>query len=723
MTSTPSFPLGAIAALFLLIGPVPAGFAQDSDAERSEEAAEKESDGRGDVEMTLPALYVQGTEATRHYGVTGTKTGTALVETPQSVSVVGNEQIREQGVDSLAQALRYAPGVDGEPFGFEPRTTFIRMRGFDATTTSLYRDGLQLRNPRFAVGYNIELYGAERIDILRGPASVLYGQGSPGGLINYVSKRPRPYTFGEAELEVGSFDRRQGQFDFGAPAGDSGALAWRLTGLVRDSETQVDFVDDDREFVAPSLTWRPGANTSITFLGYYQTDETRASQALPAEGTKDPNPNGRAPIDLFTGEPDVDRYDREEYSVGWLAEHHLGDDWVLRQNARLYASELDDVTVYVEGLDPDDLRTLSRSVFGSFGDLDGIAVDNQSQWNFETGGLAHTLLFGVDYQDVEVGSVQTFGPAPSLDAFDPVYGAPVEEPPVFADTVTEQEQLGVYLQDQIELGRWVATLNARYDEAETTTVNRLAGTTTRQDDGEFTGRAGLVYLADNGLAPYVSYAESFLPTLEVGGDGEPLQPESGEQLEFGLKYQPPGARSFVTLSYFDIARDNVVESDPATFVPIQTGEITSRGVEFEAVADFAWGLDIIAAYTWLDMEITESAIDSQLGERPAQVPEQRASIWGDYRFQGGALQGLGLGLGVRYNGATYGDVPNSVRVPGETVVDAAVYYETDSLELALNLHNALDERVISGCFRRTTVLCTYGQERTVSASVRYRWGR
>lgn len=694
--------------------------AQSTSAEPIDEAEEARPD---EDEMALPRVYVRGARGGRHYGITGTKTGTPLIETPQSVSVITEEQIREQGVDDLAQALRYAPGVSGEPFGFEPRTTFIRLRGFDATTNGLYRDGLQLRNPRFAVGYNIELYGAERVDVLRGPASVLYGQGSPGGLINYISKRPKPFSFGEAEIELGSFDQVQGQFDFGAPVGESGALAYRLTGLVRDSDTQVDFINNDRVFIAPSLTWRPGINTSITFLGYYQDDESRASQAYPAEGTFQPNPNGRVPTNRFTGEPDVDQYDRQEYSVGWLAEHQLTGDWILRQNARVYASELDDVTVFVNGLDQTDLRTLNRFIFGSFGDLDGLAIDNQAQWDFGTGNVQHTLLFGLDYQDVDVGSVQTFGGAPSLDVFDPVYGADVPEPPVFSNTDTSQQQLGFYVQDQLEFGRWTMTLNGRWDQAETTTLDRQSGGATEQDDEEFTGRAGLVYLADNGLAPYISYSTSFLPALGTNAEGNPLKPETGEQLEAGVKYQPPGARSFVTFALFDIERDDVVEFDPATFLPIQTGQIRSRGLEIEAVADFRWGLDVIASYSYLDMEIRESVIESQLGERPAQVPEHKASIWADYQVRGGALDGLGFGLGVRYNGETFGNVPNTVKVPDHTLVDAAAYYDLGAWQLSLNLQNALDNRFVPGCFVRSSVLCTYGQVRTVSGSVRYRWGR
>jgi len=427
--------------------------------------------------------------------------------------------------------------------------------------------------------------------------------------------------------------------------------------------------------------------------------------------------------DRFTGEPDVDRYDRQEYSVGWLAEHHLTASWVLRQNARYYASELDDVTVFVNGLDQDDLRSLQRAVFGSFGDLDGFAIDNQAQWSFSTGALDHTLLFGFDYQDVDVTSLQTFGSAPPLDVFDPVFGADVPEPPVFTDTDTEQEQIGFYIQDQVEFGRWVMTLNARYDEAETTTENLLADSVTDQEDEEFTGRVGLVYLADNGLAPYVSYSESFLPSLGTNAEGDPLDPEFGEQVELGVKYQPPGMRSFVTLALFDLERTNVVEFDPATFLPIQTGKIRSRGLEIEAVADFDWGLDVIASYSYLDMDIRESVIESNIGERPQQVPEHKFSIWGDYRIRKGPLDGLGIGLGVRYNGETFGNVPNTVRVPDHTVVDAAVYYDIGSVELAVNLQNALDNRFVPGCFVRSSVLCTFGQARTVSGSIRYRWGR
>lgn len=293
-------------------------------------------------------------------------------------------------------------------------------------------------------------------------------------------------------------------------------------------------------------------------------------------------------------------------------------------------------------------------------------MDNQAQTEFDTGAAHHTLLIGLDYQDVDVGSGQTFAGAPPLDVFDPVYGTPVPDPPVFSDTDTGQEQLGLYVQDQIEFtDRWVLSLNGRHDRAETVTVNQTAGTTSEQEDEAFTGRAGLVYLDDNDFAPYVSYSESFLPSL--GTD-----PETGRQIETGVKYQPPGGNGFVTLALFELTREDVVETDPATFLPVQTGEVRSRGIELEAVASFDNGLDLTASYSYLDMEITESVDPQEVGERPTQVPDQQASIWADNRF-------------------------------------------------SLNVQNALDDEHVSGCFVRSSVLCTYGQTRTVSGSIRYRW--
>jgi iron complex outermembrane receptor protein len=310
---------------------------------------------------------VIGYRATR--SATATKTDTPLIETPQSISVITRDRLEAQDVKTLAEALRYTAGVQGEPFGFDPRFTTLRIRGFDASDTGLYRDGLQLRNPGFAVSFNLEPYGVERIEVLKGPASILYGAGSPGGLVNLVSKRPTQVPFRVVEFAAGSFDRLQGQFDLSGPVDEAGVFSYRLTGLARDSDTQVDFIENNRLFIAPAFTWRPSDNTTLTLLTHYQGDETRASQAIPAEGTRFPNPHGRIPTHRFTGEPDVDKYERTEFSLAYLWEHRASDALTLRQNARYYANDLDHVTIFSSMLRADQ-RTLDRLVFVSDGELE-----------------------------------------------------------------------------------------------------------------------------------------------------------------------------------------------------------------------------------------------------------------------------------------------------------------------------------------------------------------
>ena len=644
-----------------------------------------------------------------------------LIETPQAISVVTRERLEIRNANSLAEAARYAPGIQAEPFGVEPRFTWLRLRGFDATTTGLYRDGLQLRNPNYAVSFNLEPYGAEQIEVLRGPASVLYGAGSPGGLVNYVTKRPSAVPIREVELEIGSNERLQGQFDLGGPVNEASTVSYRLTGLLRDSETQVEFVGDDRVFIAPAFGWRPGGATTLTLLGYYQDDETRASQALPAEGLLTENPFGEVPLDRFTGEPDVDRYEATTFSAGYLFEHDATDALSLRQKLRFYGAELDDVTVFASALQPD-ARTLDRFLFESFGEMDGLAIDNQAQLELRTGPLSHTLLGGLDFQRLDVSSLQTFGAAPPLDVFDPVYGAPVADAPVFRDDLTDQRQTGFYLQDHIEVGeRWVLSLAGRYDWASTATENRLSNASTEQDDEAFTGRAGLLYRSPIGLAPYASYSESFLPALGTDAEGKPFEPELGRQYEVGLKYQPPGQSSFVTVALFDLARENFLQFDPATFLQVQTGEVVSRGIELEGVSSFPSGVDVVASVTWLDQEITRSIVPAEIGERLTQTPELTASLWADYTLPQGGLSGLGVGAGVRHIGSSYGDIPNTVEVPAVTLLDAALFYDWKRFRFMLNAQNVLDERHVASAFVRGTPLATFGAERTLTARLRYRW--
>lgn len=707
----------------LLLGTASSGIVFAAEPDGAEDTISEEK------EVELPTITV--TEESAHdptvgFVVTsstaGTKTDTPLIETPQSISVITNAQMEVQNVSNLAEALRYTPGVNAEAFGFEPRLTWIRMRGFDVTTTGLFRDGLKLNNPGFAIGYSLEPYGAERLEVPRGPASVLYGQAGPGGLVNYVSKRPIFDPFGEIKFEAGSFDRFQGEFDVGGAIDQEKTLAYRLTGLFRGSETQVDFIQDNRIFVAPALTWKPGDNTSWTFLGHYQKDNTKSSQRLPAQGTLFFNPNGEIPTERFTGEPNIDGYDREEFSVTSLFEHRFNDVLTVRQNARYYLNKVDDRTIFPTALLAD-LRTVSRTLFESFGQVNAFTLDNMAQFDFSTGPLDHTLLSGVDFQYTDAEILQTFGAAPNLDIYNPVYGAAVALPPTFRNEDVIQDQVGLYLQDQIAFGeKWRVSLGGRYDFAHSETHSKLTDIDSGQEHSAFTGRAGLVYLADNGLAPYFSYATSFLPVLGTDVFGNVFVPETGEQYEFGIKYQPAGYNSFMTLAFFDLTRKNFLTPDPVTLINVQRGEARSRGVELEGVASLENGINLTASYAYLDTEVTESSFAVEIGEPLEYAPKHQAKLWADYTVQSGMASGLGIGGGVRYIGTSFGNsfaARNDLKIPGVTLFDTTVHYDFEQFSFAVNIHNVLDKEYVATGFTAGGDFATFGLRRMVTGSIKY----
>jgi iron complex outermembrane receptor protein len=392
---------------------------------------------------------VQEREGETSYVAEDTKTATKidipLIETPQSISVITRARMQAQEVNSIGEALRYTPGVRGEPFGFDSRLTWLQFRGFDNTTNGLFKDGLQLRNPAFGISYNLEPYGAEQLDVLRGPASFLYGQGSPGGLLNYVSKRPTLQSLHEVQFLAGSFGRYEGRFDFGGRINDSDTFSFRMTGLIRESGTQIDNVPNDRVYIAPALTWRMASTTSLTFFATYQKDRAGAFQWLPADGTLGFNPNGFVQPHRFTGQPSVDRYNRTEHSVGYEFHHQLSENWKFLQKMRYNSNETDNVSTYVLGLEPD-RRTAIRDQWSSYGKLTAIALDNQISGRLSTGPMQHTLLAGLDFQRISVRHNQNFAEASSVDIFNRYdYGTLGVVPYFDSKQDTKQLQTGVYI--------------------------------------------------------------------------------------------------------------------------------------------------------------------------------------------------------------------------------------------------------------------------------------
>lgn len=649
--------------------------------------------------------------------LTATKTDTPIVETPQSITVITRDQMASQNVQTVAEALLYSASVASEPYGADARYDWIFVRGFNQAENGLYIDGL--RQQSGGTGFRVDPFGLERIEVLRGPASVLYGQSSPGGIVNQVSKRPLASPRYDLELELGSFERYEAAFDLTGPIGDSD-WSYRVNSLLRKSDTQVDFVPDNRAWVAPAFSWRPSADTDVTILTSFLYDDAGVLQYLPPQGTVKFNPNGHIPRSRFVGEPSFDSVERVQVLAGWAASHRVDDTWSLRQNARFGWSDFDVRGVYGNGLEAD-LTTLRRVAFHEDHEATNILLDNQAEAKWAFGAVTGSTLLGLDLAVFEDDERVALGFANSIDVFRPVYGQmPITTPIATNDSDAQQTQLGLYVQSQAKLfERWVWLLGGRFDWADNDVDDRIQDKNVVQRNPEPTWRIGTVYLFESGVAPYGTYATSFDPIPGTDISGNPFLPSTGELGEVGVKYEPPGFGAFVTASLFTITQDNVLTPDPENPInQIQLGQVRSRGAEIEGTATLADGLSLVASYSYNDVETTEGTDPEEVGKTPVVVPAQLASGWLDYTQPYGLLAGLGGGVGARYVGSTFGNLQNTFEVPGYALVDAAVRYQFGPWRLAINVSNLLDESYAS-C--SSDVACYYGAARSVIGSVRYRF--
>ena len=650
---------------------------------------------------------------------TGTKTDTPLIETPQSISVVTTDQVRNQGAESMGAALHYTAGVSGDVNGgSDTRFGGLQIRGFDMTMPGLYLDGLRLPSSQYVHFLGLDPYGAERLEVLKGPSSAMYGGSGTGGLLNYVSKLPTAQQFGEISVSGGSFNRYQGEFDIGGPANKEGTVLYRLTGVVRDGNTQVDFSKDNRVFVAPAVTFKPNEDTSITFLSNYQKDEAGwGLQFLPPSGTVFPN-NGRTiPVNRFIGEPGMNVFNTEQASVGYLFSHNINDSLTFRQNLRYSWMHNVQKSFYGTGYVDEAAGLVGRGGSAGESTINNFAVGNQLQAKFDTGFLRHTVLFGIDYRNTTFRDYADYYTTTTLNIFAPVYANNWTNWGRYDDNTIKQSQVGIYLQDQIKLGRLSFQLGGRQDFVTTDLDNHLAGSATTTDASAFTGRAAVMYNFDNGVAPYFSYSESFLPVLNIDAAGNLLKPETGKQYEVGIKYQPVGINALITLAAFDLTRSNVVVWAPGATFPTQTGEVNSRGIELEGTATLTEGFNVRGGYAYIDAIVTSDPVNA--GKAPTTVPLNRFSVWSDYTFQGGPLAGVQVGGGVRYVGSTAGDAANTFAVPASTAIDTLVAYTKNNWRLAFNVTNVADTRFVAACYGVTS--CFYAEGRKAIAKLTYRW--
>ncbi|EPC02197.1 hypothetical protein L861_15930 [Litchfieldella anticariensis FP35 = DSM 16096] len=651
-----------------------------------------------------------------------TKVETPFIETPQSISVITDEQIEEQGSQTVQQATRYTPGVFSNQIGASKRYDYLVLRGFaDGSIDNIYLDGLKvLGDSGTFTSLQIDPYFLKRIEVVKGPSSVLYGRASPGGLVALTSKQPLFERYRQVQATIGTQGQRSTGFDFSGQVGDSGRMAYRLTGLAQQSDTQFDHLEEERYAIAPSFTVDLSDATSLTLQAYLQKDPEGGSHSgLPAEGTLFPRNGRKISRHFFEGEPDFETFDRSQVMLGYQLEHTFNDTWSARQNFRYLNAEVELDQVYAYGWASE--TELNRYYSGADETLDAYAVDNQLRADFATGAADHTMLFGVDYQRRKADVDWFSGTFPPIDAFDPEYGA---EPLSIVQTNQDRrrlEQTGVYVQDQIALGNWRLTLGGRQDWVELSTTDRESGTGTEGDWSKFSGRAGLLYLFDNGVALYLSYSESFNPNSYADQDGNLLELTEGSQYELGLKYQPPGSENQFTAALFHIDQENVATKRPAEPFYRPVGAIRSQGLELEARMRITDAFHLLAGYTYTDIRY-HRAEDGTQGNDTNMAPRHLASLWGNYAFGSGALRGVTLGGGVRYVGESWADKENTLRVPAYTLVDASLGLDLSrfgltGMEARINANNLLDKEYIASCYDLD--FCYFGEERNVTATLSY----
>ncbi|MEH1843092.1 MAG: TonB-dependent receptor [Nostoc sp.] len=653
-----------------------------------------------------------------------TKTDTPLRDIPQSIQVVPQQVLEDQQVTTLSEALRNVPGVaQGTSQPTRGQFAVPAIRGFSANNDIL-RNGL--RDPfNYSAGFNVA--NIERIDVLKGPASVLYGQGSLGGVINLVTKQPLRDPFYSVEFSAGSYDFYRGAVDLSGPLNDSKTVLYRLNLAALTTESFVDFYDEQQYFVAPVLTWQIGDRTKLTLEAeYFARPKSNGQQGFPAAGAVLPNPNGRIPRNRNLVKPD-DFDNSYAIRVGYDLEHRFSENWQIRNAFKF--SQVDRIgRLTANAALAADYRTLSRT----FATLDDsfnrfFNVDTYVVGQFSTGSIRHQLVTGFNLTRQEGGFFNTSYRAAPIDLFNPVYGRPIGAFTNSTDSYSKTDALGIYVQDQVTLAdNLKLLLGGRFDtfnsSSRTQTLNsaNIRGNTAPEvSDNAFSPRVGIVYQPITPISLYVNYSRAFVPATGATFEGSAFQPERGTQYEVGVKADL-NDRLSTTLAFFDLTRSNVLTTDNRPGIPsgfsIQTGEQRSRGIELSLAGEILPGWNIIAGYSYTDARTTQDntiPVDNRLNN----VPKNAFNLWTSYEIQQGALQGLGFGLGFFFVGERFGDLANTFRLPSYVTTDAAIFYKRDRFRAALNVKNLFDVDYFASAVNSVNVYP--GEPLTVQGTIRW----
>lgn len=650
-----------------------------------------------------------------------TKVSTPLVRTPMSVSVITEKQIQDRNAVNIAESLAYTSGLVGNYRGQNSELEIL-VRGIgnksDGGGVPTYLNGIAYQG-----SYEMDPFFLESVSVIKGPSSVLYGQSNPGGIVDITMKMPSGANRHLLQAKVGTKDHYQLGLDIDRRLNEQ--LSFRLLGNINRLDWKERYVRQKGGAFAPSITWKPSDDTELTLYAFYQNKPKAGDRNFFMKEAIIDGVNGsKAPYDFFISDPNFHKLSLEQWHIGSRLSHRFNDSLTFRQNLRY--SEAENVLHNLVAWDPVPNTTEMVRKARIFEDRwYEFGVDNQLESQFATGHFNHKLLSGIEYKQSRYDLLAYLGSAPNINWLNPIYGVNVAPPALQNSDLKTIKQTGFYLQDQIDVGSWDLLLGGRFDHAESYYADRIRNEVRRQSDNKFTWRTGAVYNFVNGLAPYFSYSTSFQPEVGVDVANQPLKPTTAEQYELGIKYQPIETVLF-TAALFRINQKNLVAYEPRTRNKTQTGEMRTKGIDTSLAANINENLSLIASYAYTNREVKKNEDPVLIGKTAWGVPRHQGSLWAKYLWTTGWLNGLNIGAGARYIGATQGDPQNTFTVAHYTLYDAAIGYDLGKLSnglkdanIQLNLHNLTDKKYVSSCANRYA--CFYGTERTAVLTFNYQW--
>ncbi|HET6629486.1 MAG TPA: TonB-dependent siderophore receptor [Woeseiaceae bacterium] len=617
------------------------------------------------------------------------------MEIPQTVDTFGEEFLEDIGAQSIGDALRFVPGASRDGSKLDAFGDDYLIRGFSASETVNGTSVSHLRQARDSVN-------VERIEVLKGPASVLYGSMEPGAVVNIVTKQPLDHFHLDGSLEAARYDAYRGTIDVGGPLTDAGTLNFRFNAAYENSDAFIDFWNREHLFIAPVIAYSPGERTTITLESVYVRDDWAAFyNGIPAQGTVLPNPNGPIPRNRHYADPALDGTLREGTEVSLRLEHELTDAMAFRAALVWTNNQQDYEEVFgLLGFADEALRNLLRVELDTVSDEDIYAFYFDLSSSFDTGALQHELVVGGEYSTADFSSDDHAFLIPELDLYDPTYFVTEKPPNLFDvfDSTSDQEDdsYGIFLQDRIPLGDNVNVIGGvRYSRVEQKGIFSDFGgpaSITEQTDSEWTSQLGIVWFPVEDVALFANHTTSFLPIGGTAFGGSPLDPETGDQVEIGVKSYIGGGLT-ANLAYYHVTRDNVAVADRDNpGFEIQLGEETVQGFEASLSGELADNWMLYAGYAYADSEVSEDTDPTRIGIPIRNVPKNTFALQSQYGFTSGLLEGLQLGGNVNFVDERAGDINDSFRLPSHWQVDASALYRlTDSLELRFSVENLTDE--------------------------------